>query len=465
MAGAAHAATQYTVGTLADDGSAATDCTTASNVDCTLRRAVGLANGDTAADKVVFRSALSGTIDLNPGGAIQITEPLNVQGPGASKVTLEGENTVQLLYVDPNTYDAPVTVSGLKFTNGYVSAQSGGAIANDHGDLTIANAVISDNAVGGGMKGGGIYSFYGSLTINSSTVTGNQTSGDGGGIGSKFAEVSVKDSTVGGNYSGHYGGGIWTDSADLTVSRSTLTGNNAAEDGGGTYTAFGSNAVRITNSTITGNHALSDDGGGIWTKETATLTVIGSTLTGNTAATHAGGIQAYSESNSVLRNSIVSGNTAAGTPESDDLETHGAYHFNTAFSLVGRPETYVTTTVPASNLFGVDPQLGLLADNGGPTKTRLPATTSPVVNKGNSFGLATDQRGFTRPVAFPGVANSAAAGADGADMGAVELQFTPPPPPGTTSPSTTHKKKCKKKKHKRSAQSAKKKKCKKKKRR
>ena len=125
MAGAAHAATQYTVGTLADDGSAATDCTNAANVDCTLRRAVVVANLDTAADKVVFRSGLSGSINLNPGGAIEIKEPLNVQGPGASRVTLDGEDTVGLFYVNPNTYGDPVTISGLTLTNAYMPVGGG----------------------------------------------------------------------------------------------------------------------------------------------------------------------------------------------------------------------------------------------------------------------------------------------------------------------------------------------------
>jgi hypothetical protein len=467
MSGAAHAATQYTVGTLADDGSAATDCTSASNVDCTLRRAVQLANLDTAADKVVFRSSLSGTINLNPGGAIEITEPLNIQGPGASKVTLDGEDTTRLFYVNPNTHGDPVTISGLALTHGYVMSEGGGAISNSYGDLTIANAVISSNKVEAGQRGGGIYSLYGSLRINSSTVTGNQTSGNGGGIGSKFSDLTVKDSTVSGNYSGDYGGGIWTDAADLTVSRSTLSSNVAAQDGGGTYSRSDSAAVavRVERSTLRGNHAVGDDGGGVWVccgSDGATLTVVGSTITGNKAATFGGGLNAFLE-DPVLEDSIVSGNTGTPVASSDVRETYVSGYFQTAFSLIGIPGDYVEATVPFSNQFGVDPLLGTLANNGGPTKTQLPETTSPVVNKGKSFGLTTDQRGLTRPVAFPGVANSAAAGADGSDIGAVELQLSPSPPPAPVTPVTpvTHKKKCKKKKHKRSAQSAKKKKCKK----
>jgi hypothetical protein len=83
----------------------------------------------------------------------------------------------------------------------------------------------------------------------------------------------------------------------------------------------------------------------------------------------------------------------------------------------------------------LDPLLGPLADNGGPTETLLPAPTSPLVNGGASFGLTVDQRGLARPIEYPGVPNSSAPGADGADIGAVELQLpppsTPPAPPAT----------------------------------
>ena len=51
--------------------------------------------------------------------------------------------------------------------------------------------------------------------------------------------------------------------------------------------------------------------------------------------------------------------------------------------------------------------------------------TSPAVNRG-AGALAADQRGQPRPVAYPGVPFSAAAGANGADIGAFELQAPPP---------------------------------------
>src|SRR5690606_28129492 len=70
-----------------------------------------------------------------------------------------------------------------------------------------------------------------------------------------------------------------------------------------------------------------------------------------------------------------------------------------------------------------DPQLGPLAANGGPTMTRLPAATSPLVDAipvascrdDGASDVTTDQRGVTRPQG------------SGCDIGAVELEQAPAP--------------------------------------
>ncbi|MET0421527.1 MAG: choice-of-anchor Q domain-containing protein, partial [Acidimicrobiia bacterium] len=76
---------------------------------------------------------------------------------------------------------------------------------------------------------------------------------------------------------------------------------------------------------------------------------------------------------------------------------------------------------------GADPLVGPLTNNGGLTSTRLPAATSPLLNRipsgdcqdGIGTGVTTDQRGITRP---QGV---------GCDVGAVEVAVIVPTPPGT----------------------------------
>jgi outer membrane biosynthesis protein TonB len=96
----------------------------------------------------------------------------------------------------------------------------------------------------------------------------------------------------------------------------------------------------------------------------------------------------------------------------------------------------------------------------------LPAASSPAVDAG-STGETLDQRGLARPADQPGIANSTALGADGADMGAVELSAPPVIPPVTPpvpqpTPKPKAKKKCKKPKKKTPAAKKKFKKCKKK---
>jgi hypothetical protein len=66
-----------------------------------------------------------------------------------------------------------------------------------------------------------------------------------------------------------------------------------------------------------------------------------------------------------------------------------------------------------------DPLLDSLADNGGPTLTHALLPGSPALDRGNSFGLTTDQRGEPRPFDFASITN--ATGGDGSDIGAFEV--------------------------------------------
>ena len=50
-----------------------------------------------------------------------------------------------------------------------------------------------------------------------------------------------------------------------------------------------------------------------------------------------------------------------------------------------------------NSLSDADPKLGALANNGGPTLTHALLAGSPAINKGNSFGVTTDQRSVARP--------------------------------------------------------------------
>ncbi len=75
------------------------------------------------------------------------------------------------------------------------------------------------------------------------------------------------------------------------------------------------------------------------------------------------------------------------------------------------------TGTTTNNITGQDPQLAPLGSYGGLTQTHPPLPSSPAIDKGNSFGTTTDQRGLARIVDLP-PANAA----DGADIGSVEQQ-------------------------------------------
>ncbi|MFZ1217942.1 MAG: choice-of-anchor Q domain-containing protein, partial [Chthoniobacterales bacterium] len=69
----------------------------------------------------------------------------------------------------------------------------------------------------------------------------------------------------------------------------------------------------------------------------------------------------------------------------------------------------------------IDPLLGPLQNNGGPTFTHALLLGSPAIDKGESSSSTTDQRGFGRRKDISALAN--APGGDGADIGAVESAF------------------------------------------
>ena len=130
-------------------------------------------------DRIVFADSLAGqTITLNPGlGPLLLNKDLTIQGPGADKLTISGNNATEVFDIPGGT----VTITGLTIADGKASF-SGGGISND-GTLTITNSTLSDNhADYSGFGGGGIVN-GGTLTVCNSTLFGNTADGStGGGI-------------------------------------------------------------------------------------------------------------------------------------------------------------------------------------------------------------------------------------------------------------------------------------------
>jgi Ca2+-binding RTX toxin-like protein len=121
-----------------------------------------------------------------------------------------------------------------------------------------------------------------------------------------------------------------------------------------------------------------------------------------------------------LSSTIIANNTADFGPDLGQGEF--ADGFVAGFSLIESPADAVIAEARSAraNIIGVDPELGPLADNGGPTQTHLPGTRSPVVDAGIANGLTTDQRGLARTADLDSESN--AAGSDATDIGSVEIQ-------------------------------------------
>jgi predicted outer membrane repeat protein len=179
-------------------------------------------------------------------------------------------------------------------------------------------------------------------------------------------------------------------------------------DGGAIYSGgyFGVGAVTIRNSTFSGNSA-GNHGGAIRSGaffSPGTLTVVNSTFSGNSAH-DGGGIYSDGGDTAQLLNTLVAGNTAAG--QSPDV-------FSTANSFGGHPVASLghnligvrdgssSSVWVASDLTGtaaapLNPGLGPLADNGGPTRTMALLPGSPAIAAADPSGAPpTDQRGVAR---------------------------------------------------------------------
>jgi len=331
---------------------------------------------------VTFQEGLTGTISLST--PLPDLTSMTIKGPGATRLTIQRSNSVGSQFrIFRIAFGATVNISGLTISNGNaggatIETGSGGGIFNN-GTLIVDDCNISGNFSGGG---GGV-SNRGSLTILNSTIANNTTTGNGGGLE---------------NIAGAF---------TLRIDRSTISNNTANQNGGGIHHVSASSSTLITNTTISTNSA--GTGGGIANARPLVLSNV--TITGNTATVRGGGIQS---SSGTLRfnNTIIAGNTS---PLGPDCE--GIGFVSEDYNLIGNTNGLVLNGVVAHNLHNVNPLLGPLANNGGPTQLHQLLNGSSALDAGSS-ALLTDQRGRPRKVDQLNVPN--AVGGDASDIGAFE---------------------------------------------
>jgi hypothetical protein len=318
---------------------------------------------------------------------------------------------------------ATITISGSKFTGNIARAGNGGAAL-----FGVNSPFFTPAGIGGPSSGGGLSILGGSLSLQTSSVSGNLAApgigssdgiAKGGGLYST-GTASLFEVTLSKNRSND-GGGISLYSAGNTILGTTISGNRARLGGGIQIADAG--ALTIQDSTVANNFA-SLDGGGLDIGNGATVNIHNDTIAGNIVAAATGvggGIDASGSTGSTGSVSIIS-TIIAGNKASigADLISQSNAVLSISFDLIQQTPIAGTYTNNGNNIFNESPQLGPLANNGGPTLTMLPKLTSPVVNTGdNPDSLTTDQRG----TGFARTVGTGVGASDGTDIGAIELQI------------------------------------------
>ena len=263
-----------------------------------------------------------------------------------------------------------LTLDLLELRNGLDN--NGGAVYN-LGALVVDQVVFSNNTAQ--LSGGAVLN-VGVASISRSTFSGNVSSLGGGAVTNNGTIGSVLESTFDNNTALGGGGAISNGGTISSIVQCTFSGNSAA--GGGAIHNAGDSAIidTIANSTVAGNVA-SESGGGILNDGLV----------------------------STLQSTIAALNLSPDSPDIDNAGTIVTESFNLVGDgsgsglVAGTPNansSYVGTVVTP-----IDPLLGPLADNGGPTDTRELLAGSPAIDLGsNPLALAFDQRGTPFPRDF-----------------------------------------------------------------
>ncbi len=302
-----------------------------------------------------------------------------------------------------------------------VAVNNGGAIRNV-GSLRIENSLIGgrfdptaspavDDRNRAGLSGGAIVNIgNGTVSLLNSTVSGNRTTGPTsvGGAIANLAALPTFSSTL---------------NSTLTNTDTTLLVANGLsfpaqvifdiriDNEDMRVTAVSSNRFTVergVNGTVAAAHAV-----GAPVSLRSNFNILNTTITQNSSASRGGGLHA-SAGITLVQNTLIAGNTAVSQgPDVFGTNANIISIQNAAgngTNLIGN-NANATTAFATSALVGtaaapVNPQLGSLADNGGPTLTHALLVTSPAINQGSTTNRpvltatdAVDQRGITRVLA------------------------------------------------------------------
>jgi hypothetical protein len=346
-------------------------------------------------DTILFALRCPATIVLS--NTLVIAQDLSVLGPGPDQLAITrggGTNTPNFRIFETDAGD--VTLAGMTIKNGAATQFSptgdllGGGIYNYLASLTVSNCVITGNVApsggGGNGFGGGIFTDQGgSLTLLYTTVSDNQATYAGGGVCTFHATTFLTEGcTLSDNFAGKQGGGLNFQGLTGLIQNSTLSGNSTPPDGLG-----GSALLNIT-----------------FQAESSLLTLTACTIARNSGSPF-GAVQiAAVPFNAGLTNLMLS--TLVGSNSSPNFLLDGT---NLVFVSLGHNLDSDGTSGLVNGVNGdivgtsaavINPVIGPLDDNGGPTLTHALLPGSPALGTGScvdatSAPLLIDQRTFPRP--------------------------------------------------------------------
>jgi hypothetical protein len=363
----------------------------------------------------------TGFVSINPGTVIADNTSIN-QGAG--------------VYLDMIAVGNVLQSANLRITGTLIQGNSalstaggfGGGVCNaGNGAVTLVQDTIDHNFAGATGGGFSDQMNQGTLTVDGCIISNNTAIGDGGGIAEGNGVTTIQHSEIVNNSTNLNGGGIFVAGTALHMLSSTVADNTASGNGDGTgggggieleTTGTDSKASTMFTSTITRNSALDNagaNGGGIDAPKTFTggVLLVNDTINDN-FATNGGGVfwagttgsRFHAVNTIIAKNFVGAGGVGpdANNP-SGTFTDNGGNLIGVAGPGSGNTGFTAATTQKGSVATPLDPHLGILTNNGGPTigapgasitlQTEAPLPGSPAIGKGipTTF-VTTDERGF-----------------------------------------------------------------------
>jgi Right handed beta helix region/Thrombospondin type 3 repeat len=273
-------------------------------------------------------------------------------------------------------------------------------------DIAIHDSLISENGAQGLLINHGL------LHIADTVIEHNGAAG----VGGSDTGVLLEDSLLRANQ----GVGVFSD-VDMEIYRTVIESNSG---GGVLHTGFNNGSIIISHSSVVRNSGNA----AIHCELSANATISSSTISGNTSVWvggilmstflgpgeirdstivdnsggMVGGVAVFSPIPAMLEGSLLARNTTGAGP-SDCTHIVGTTEILTSAgaNLIGVGSDCDIVAQP-TDLVGtastrIDPLIGALGMNGGPTPTHALLAGSAALDAGGTACLATDQRGVVRP--------------------------------------------------------------------